>query len=342
MKNQHPKLKESFRILAFNVIFTFSLLLLLEIALRVFGFQPGGKEVTSFNFMEVDSVYLTNEFNADSLGITKANPLYPWDSAFEINQLGFRTNELDYILNKPKSKRLLLIGDSFTWGLTATPITKCFADLLDSTDFAVFNSGIPTVGPNQYLKIAEQLIPVLEPELVAVFFYIKNDLFPKRIPLKPYQVAYYKTNAGIFSAYVNGDYIESPNEAYQYYKNIFYKSFSSKKVLSPIVNWLLKNSVVCYKFYNLYRNLKYTTPDQVGTAYLYYLNEIKAISDQYGSKFKLFIIPDNGKHIDTTLFPGLSPMIPKNLEDNDYESDGHFNNKGHRKFFKYVFSQIQN
>jgi len=335
--------KRRIKIIGFNLGLTFVLLLFLELGLRITGFEPGGKRISSFKFLEVDSLILTNEFIADSFGITKANFEYNWGKQFNINQDGFRGNSIEQVLKAPQAERLLLIGDSFTWGLSASPINQCYADLLDKSGFAVFNSGIPTVGPNQYAALANILVPEIKPQNVAVFFFIGNDLFEEKVPMKSHQVAYYKTNAGIFNAYINGRYEENYEVAYEYYKNKLKKKGNTRKIYAPVLNWCIKESVVCYMTYDAFRKLRTDEFKPKGKAYLDYLRDIKNVCEQNGCNFWLFVIPDYGKPIDPQLFEGFNPIMPGNLSDDDYVTeDGHFNNQGHRKFYEFVSKELKN
>lgn len=317
------------------------LLLLLELFLRGGGYQPGDKYIAYNNFQEVDSLIIFDKFIADSNGITKANPDFNWEPPIKINKDGFRTNEIEYVKAAPREKRILLIGDSFTWGHTAEPITNCYADLLNDMGYAVYNTGIPTVGPNQYAEIAELFIQDIRPNTVAVFFCFANDLFPEKNELIPFQPAYYHTNAGIISSQYDGILFKNPIEAYNYYVEYSKKNSPIKKNIAPPLNWLIKRSVVCSRIYNWYRRINWDNqPNVNGRAYLEYLNDIKTLCYKNQCEFRLFVIPDYGKPIDPAFFEGFDPLIPQNLIDEDYASDAHFYNKGHLKFFEFILDNL--
>lgn len=127
------------------------------------------------------------------------------------NEDGFRS-----IAFKPYSgnrKKVLLIGDSFTWGNSAQPLNNCFADELLSKGYVVYNTGISGADPGQYLTIAKQYIPLLQPDYVVTNFYLGNDILCKSIDAKfyyfsrtviPYQPFQYLTNAGNLNAAPQG------------------------------------------------------------------------------------------------------------------------------------------
>ena len=187
------------KVILLNSLLLGFLIILLELTLRGLGFQSGVNGITFSNFAEVDSLIVYRPLVADSIGFTKANKEYNWSTEIVLNNEGFRTNNINTLLSSPRKNRVLLIGDSFAWGLTAKPIFNCFGDLLDQTEYVVYNTGIPGIGPNQYELAAKTYIPIIKPKYVLVTMCM-NDLFENLIPLKPYQLPYYKTNAGIISS----------------------------------------------------------------------------------------------------------------------------------------------
>jgi len=77
------------------------------------------------------------------------------------------------------SNRILLLGDSFTFGARATVYNKCFAAILDREvakghDTVIWNSGIPGIGQKQEFLELQELAPTLRPQLAILLFCI-ND-----------------------------------------------------------------------------------------------------------------------------------------------------------------------
>ena len=119
-----------------------------------------------------------------------------------LNEEGFRSISFDF---KDTSRTsILLIGDSFTWGLNARPKTNSFSDRLLARGYVVYNAGIIGTDPAQYLTVARKYIPLLKPDFVVVNYYEGNDqMFTIRESVSEHP-ANYTTTAGWFPGYVNG------------------------------------------------------------------------------------------------------------------------------------------
>ena len=57
----------------------------------------------------------------------------------------------------------MFLGDSYTWGSSARPITESFVDLVKRAGYCTFNFGIPGTDPCQYAALAEKWLPLLHP-----------------------------------------------------------------------------------------------------------------------------------------------------------------------------------
>jgi hypothetical protein len=119
-------------------------------------------------FMAILKYYLNNPLNAD----------------------GFRS--VPFNAQCKGKKKVLLIGDSFAYGFSARPITESFYDkLLMNGKYLVYNGGITSTDPVQYLQVARRYIPEIKPDYVLVSFFMGNDiLYYPREPI-PFQFAQY-------------------------------------------------------------------------------------------------------------------------------------------------------
>ncbi len=106
-----------------------------------------------------------------------------------INRLGFRATR-DYSLNKaPNTFRILILGDSVTFGHGAV---HDYPSLLESllkqwrpaTDWQVWNLGVPGYNTSQELAQLRELGPAYQPDLVIVGFFI-NDIIGNQPPSSP-------------------------------------------------------------------------------------------------------------------------------------------------------------
>lgn len=98
--------------------------------------------------------------------------------SFHNNSLGLRGNK-EYPLGHSDKTRILLLGDSFTYGLCVDD-SQTFAALLDNSlsreaqPFEVINGGNPATGTDYALKFFQVLGHQFHPDLVLLFFFT-ND-----------------------------------------------------------------------------------------------------------------------------------------------------------------------
>lgn len=328
---------------------------LAELYVRHKGYTPGDLRPNWSNFKPVDSLIVHNDFIVDSNGILVANVNHFKAMGWAINSNGFRAaefNSLDTVKNK-----LMLIGDSFTWGLSANPIDSCFANLLENkVRGTVINTGIPIADPAQYEAIAKKYIPVLKPEKVAVMFYLGNDIMPVPRPVIPNKPFYYYTNAGAMMADDGNIHLNSAQEAYNYYtkqkfflihpSNFFEKIIAKSAFLSRIYS--LK-----YRWEEKMKAENAIAEMAVTQKYLY---SIVDICTKNNCALKIILIPEikeanndiaffakryKGFFNDSLL--SKYTFIPQGNEANNYVPypNGHLNNAGHAFYAKEIAKQIK-
>jgi hypothetical protein len=97
-----------------------------------------------------------------------------------VNNLGFR--DRDFAVPRSGAKRVLAIGDSFTygWGVDAE---NSWPKVMErelrqgGLEIEVANLGAPGAGPREYAALAGKAIPLLKPDLVVVAVLQADDLF---------------------------------------------------------------------------------------------------------------------------------------------------------------------
>ncbi len=307
---------------------------------------------TMYSYMRYTEHFEENhQYFADSIGITKANAKYYKTHHPEvyINNEGFRSRE--FTDTCAGQQRLLMLGDSFLWGLAAEPQSACFADLLDA-EYCIYNTGIIGAAPNQYEAIATTYIPQLKPHITCLFLFAGNDILFFDAPLRPFVPNNFWTEGMGLSSVINegcGEirYFDTADTAYSYFLNRF--SLHTRK------SWFLKALSFTHVGTYLYFLIKSPNTPPSCDEYnknlkpitLHYLQRIKALAEQHHSKFLLFVIPEKNA-IPTTLdelydrypceFDGFKPYLPLNLTTSDYALGGdmHFNNEGHAKYASFV------
>jgi lysophospholipase L1-like esterase len=339
--------------IATQLLIVMGIFCLMEAFVRYQGYTPGDLRPNWSNFHPVDTLIVYDDFIVDSSGILVANKNF-FKTSIALNSNGFRAPEFNS-LDTAKHK-LLLIGDSFTWGLTAHPLDSCFADLLASkTDATIINTGIPSADPAQYEAIAKKYIPILQPEKVVVMFFLGNDIMQQERPIIPYQPFYYYTNAGAMMADDDSIHLSSAKEAYKYYTN--QKFF----LLHPSGFWetIISKSALLSRFYSMkYRwqekqaALKAIADMPVTKAHLF--NIIK-VCKEYHCALQIILIPER-KEADMQMpffVKRYSQLFNDSIlaryiyipEDNSPKNytpypDGHLNNQGHAFYADKIAEQI--
>lgn len=278
------------------------------------------------------------------------------------NQEGFRS--IAFKKYKGNKKKVLIIGDSFVYGMSAMPFHKSFTDNLLARGIMVYSAGIPGTDPAQYAAIAEKYIPMLQPDLVILCFYEGNDYmvsYREPLPHRPHE---HLTNAGFFQSNPTGSYL-NPNEAYQYYLSQIKVPEQSAFIFSHTVigamlwklffalNWVKHPAI---EKHNVALQQLYAVSQRTDITHRY-LNRFNLACKQNNVAVKYVIIPDNGlPHnlnqeyctIDTLLaqasFKDTPYLFPKNLHPKHHfaSTDYHFNNKGSKVFADYLEKLIYN
>ena len=268
--------------------------------------------------------------------------LNDFDSAFikyiyqPINSDGFFSIPFKpYNTSKPK---VLLIGDSFTWGHSTSNKALSFANELLAAGCVVYNTGISGTDPAQYEAVAKKYIPILKPDIVIVNFFMGNDISYWDRDVNPYQPVFFPTNAGNLMAFQEGNYFNNPQDAYN---NVV------KNLHVPTNNWLrilASKTSITSLLWHVWFKLGMTTmphhkeiPKNSKPSCNEEIAAIQEVCTQYNAQFELIVIPDYKYHITEVesqhyLFEDLAytySQVPKsayNLE------DGHFSDEGHKLF----------
>jgi len=166
------------------------LFLFTEIVLAVFGNRPGTIDGWLF---PVKNLISTPRFQADSNGISsyvKNSPSRP--TGYSINKQGFRSkidfdsNNIESLRRKQNKNVVFLVGDSDTEGCCAHPIDNSFASLLyDNEENILLNFGVGATDLVQYKLIVDHYVPIVQPEIVVVAFYLGNDIAFRERPVRP-------------------------------------------------------------------------------------------------------------------------------------------------------------
>ncbi len=106
-----------------------------------------------------------------------------YDVPFRINGQGLRA-DADYAASHPGGRRILLVGDSFVFGIGVElqdTLGEQLERALNADDSGgppveVVAAGVPSYGLDHYAGLIERWVPRLQPDLVLVALFPGNDL----------------------------------------------------------------------------------------------------------------------------------------------------------------------
>lgn len=271
-----------------------------------------------------------------------------------INEFGFRSMSFR---DKSSRKRILLLGDSFTYGYNAVNKSNSFADILITKGYEVYNTGIGGSDPPQYLSVAKEFIPIYRPDFVIANICLGNDCDKDSQVYNAYQPHHYVTNAGWLESCPMGVNLSSPEEAYKIVLSTYYipmtgwfnvlcsKTCISTMLWSAYNRFILKSNNIkpCCNL------VERSSPFQLTEPYVnMIMKKVEKICTENGStlivsiipnctttegnQYKLFFVKDFDK-----LFTNQRYFEPHNLSVSDYgPNNSHFNEQGHAKYAHFL------
>lgn len=165
-------------------------LVLLEVGLTVAG--SGKHETVDF---EITDWWICDEtgcrFNREAIAAERVletdvvNPRFK-ERLIVTNGQGFHdTDEFAEKGANTDAFKILVLGDSFTWGASAdlgkSWVEVMEAKLQNTNDVLVWNLGIPATGTLQAITLAKEFIPIMEPDVIILGFFgndFRDNLFP--------------------------------------------------------------------------------------------------------------------------------------------------------------------
>jgi len=281
---------------------------------------------------------------------------YLWNP---FNAAGFRGISLSH---RPEGRpRVMLVGDSFVWGMSAEPISHSYSDILLARGFTIYNMGIPGTDPAQYEAIVKKYVPLLRPDLVIVNFFPGNDLMPFEREVRSGMPLEHLTSSGFIDSHPLGQYLP-PQEAHEFYMAFnripeiearrFNRLCARSNVLTKI--WLLLYELGMAEHgirsaYDRLHGMPDTAKADITAKYLQGIQEVclannvphvnTVIPEKPFSLFRNrpFRIGEREHALLRVVFDGMDYHCPENLCVNDFEVHGsHFNNAGSLKYADFL------
>jgi len=278
------------------------------------------------------------------------------------NSEGFRS--IPFENDTTGGNGVLLIGDSFVYGLRARPFHASFYDNLLAMGHRVYSAGIPGTDPAQYAAIAAKYIPLLRPGLVIMCFYEGNDYMPHSRTPRADEPHEHLTNAGFFQSAPYGKYLSS-KDAYAYYlslssvprsESVFNDLMARTRVSTLLWEQMMNHGVVKnHAADSSLALIPAKEEEQVLSFTADALSDFDSICGIHGVSAIYVIIPDHRNKVSqrkdivradldraTKAFRGLRVHSPANLlRSLDYANgDSHLNTSGSLKFSLYLDSII--
>jgi hypothetical protein len=268
-----------------------------------------------------------------------------------INEDGFRSVSFRSISST--RKKVMLIGDSFTFGQSALDLSNSFSDQLLADGFLVYNFGIPGADPAQYLAIAQRYLPILKPDFLIINVYAGNDIIYYQRKPEPMVPLFYFTNAGCIINHPFHKYLYSPKKALDFAlistlipQRTSWDKFCSLsstgtllwKVMAKI-GWVNISPIQFEDYYQEAQKFKLEFPSLNDE-----LKEIKKLAYQTNSRCLISFIPEV-KRISglssPTDYQGLNwekdYLVNHDLKPDDYNIPlQHFNDQGHYNYAKFL------
>ena len=239
--------------------------------------------------------------------------------------------------------KVLLLGDSFTWGHSSKNKTGSFANTLLARNYLVYNTGISGADMPQYLRILETYLDSIDPDVVVLNFYLGNDVsYYLRSP-EPGLPIHFNTNAGNLMAFQDGIQFHNMHDAYD---NIMRNTVIPG---TSLINRILSKTVISTLLWKVLVRLGIIHHDYFIPAPRpeipicnAQMRELMTFCDNRNRKLIVSVIPNlvNDRLDDVASFPHLFDEIPYHEPEMTLDMfshrDGHFNERGHLFYANYL------
>ncbi|MCB9204178.1 MAG: SGNH/GDSL hydrolase family protein [Flavobacteriales bacterium] len=268
-----------------------------------------------------------------------------------INKHGFYS--IDHSDSCTGKARVMLIGDSFVWGHSASHPLKSFSNRLLLNGYCVYNFGVSGADVPQYQAIVNEYASMVDPDIIIVNYYLGNDLqFFDRQVLSTVPI-FYATNAGNLYGYRNGKVFFDQQQAYDAImdcsyvpKEPWYAALLGKLSITTLI-WK-----VVTQFSDWRKHVSLLYFDEQVPESTKNMEVLVETASSLGYPVKVVVIPELAgetlRYYDDRphFFYGLDVYKPL-LTIKDYNiDDGHFNDEGHEAYSDYlqniIDSTVQN
>jgi lysophospholipase L1-like esterase len=344
------------------------MIVLLEVALSLAGFKaeyhaPPNFDPNAAVELELDPVRVCAaehgcHWNVELMRNCAADSL---DRVCRINEYGLSSEHEFTVDSLPEdSYRILVLGDSFTWGASAD-YGQGWVDILEreleaATPVIVWNAAMPGTGTSQAILTARNLLPLMQPDLVILGFHSGNDfadnLYPYDRFINVIAADGSSTPVQQYSIGANGEPFRETDAVINYRANGY--TVSSVSGIGARVDALLRSTRLGTLLIGAYRVATWNSYNIPPTQAL--LEDLQQLVAENGSELHVVIIPEEsdtvtpGQKYEATVtvlenssipYVDTLPVLAIADFQNENPDNKHLNNAGHGKVGQVVVDYVQ-
>ncbi len=348
------------KFMLFTLLFLFAIIFIIGEVILSFTHYPSTYakmqkfSLTQAGWWKCDSVngprYIQNEVaGPDSIFFSKE--IWYYNRLKIVNNEGYHDSDnFTDISPNSDSLRILVAGDSFTWGASAD-IGSSYVDVFENDlkknyPAIVWNTGIPATGTNHALFTTKKYLPLQKSNYVVLGFYTGNDFEDN---LVPFDQLIFNNLASCYNLY---DYDKEFKPFKISKQQAFKKATGSYPMedLNFVQKILIRSRFISFisdlknKISNRLSGNKGRTNEQAYNVTKDYLKQLNDYVKKNDAELIVLIIPAAGdlKEKETHYLNAVKILNELSLQyidplsqlgKNDYlqMTDGHWNNQGHIK-----------
>jgi lysophospholipase L1-like esterase len=266
-----------------------------------------------------------------------------------INEYGM-TSEYEFTADSlpDDSYRILVLGDSFTWGASADFgqgwVDVMARDVPTDTPVIVWNAAMPGTGTAQAIITAQNLLPIMQPQLVILGFHTGNDFADNLYPYDRFINVFAEDGSSATVQQYSFNAFGQPfreTDAVIYYRANGYTVSSATGWRARMDEWL-RSTRLGTLLVGAYRVITWDATNLPPTQAL--LEELHSLVTEQGSQLLVVIIPEQNdtrsptpKHggaltvLEAANIPFVDtlPALAASDFENTNAADKHLNNAGH-------------
>jgi hypothetical protein len=344
------------------------MIVVLEVALSLAGFKaeyhaPPNFDPNAAVELKIDPVRICDAERGCHWNV-ELMPTCPADAPDRIcrvNEYGMSSEHEFTADSLPEdSYRILVLGDSFTWGASAD-YGQGWVDILErelqaAEPVIVWNAAMPGTGTSQAMLTARNLLPIMQPDLVILGFHSGNDFADNLYPYDRFINVIAADGSSVpvqqYSIGANGEPLRETNAVIQYRANGY--TVSSVSGIGARVDALLRRTRLGTLLIGAYRVATWDSYNIPPTQVL--LADLNQLVSESDSELHVVIIPEErdtlnpGQKYEATVtvlenanIPYVDTLPVLAIADFQNENPGnkHLNNAGHGKVGQVVVDYVQ-